>query len=146
MSYNVTAESMNLSSLEYLKWRLETASCQQVCPDTKQFMIDEGCEKYEHLPISCRNEDFKVDMIWGENGAMGTIVADIPDGEYQVEGAVDGAGKKVFLSVKDKKINEHQFHLCSAYSDWSRTIVPHYYYEFVHFDEDKKTVSFCMGS
>ena len=146
MTYNQTQNNMNMTSLEYLDWRLKQSACQQVWSELKQLMIDDGCEDYEHLPIRCRNEVLKIDMIWGEDGAMGTIVADIADGDYEVEGATDGAGKKVFLTVKDKKIDEKEFHLCSAYYDWSITTNPHYYYECVHFNEVKKTVGFCMGS
>ena len=146
MTYNQTQNNMNMTSLEYLDWRLKQSACQQVWSELKQLMIDDGCEDYEHLPIRCRNEVLKIDMIWGEDGAMGTIVADIADGDYEVEGATDGAGKKVFLTVKDKKIDEKEFHLCSAYYDWSITTNPHYYYEEVYFDEVNKTVGFCMGS
>ena len=149
-TYNQTASNMNLSSQEYLQWRLDQAAggVSQIYPETKIDMISEGCDDYEYVPIM-RNDmkgELPVDMIWGENGAMGTICVDIPDGDYRVEKTVNGEGKPVFLHVKDKKIDEAHLHECSAYSDWSKTSSLHYFYERVSFNIDKKTVNIAMFS
>jgi hypothetical protein len=148
---NKMMANMYMNRQQYLQWRLDQAGTgvSQIHRGVKRHMIAEGCDDYEYVNIYRADVGYRklpVQMIWGENGDMGTVVVDIPDGCYRVEETVDGEGKPVFLNVKDKKIDEAELHKCSAYADWSLTSSLHMFYEFVIFNVHAKTVLIGMGS
>ena len=148
---NHMMENMYMNRAQYLQWRLDQAETgvSQIHRGVKRNMIAEGCDDYEYVNIyraDVGRLKLPVQMIWGDNDDMGTVVVDIPDGCYRVEETADGEGKPVFLNVKDKKIDEAELHTCGAYADWSLTSSLHYFYEFVIFNVVAKTVLIGMGS
>lgn len=133
----------------FLDWRLKHAHTFH--PGQKQEMIDEGCEDYEWVDIyrsdSLSKKKLGVDVIW-ENGTdtTGTIIVDIPDGNYRVEDC-SFEGQALYIFVKNLEIDEQNLVTCAAAVDWCSTgITAHLFYEGVYFDVEKKTVRIELGS